>query len=502
MKVALVYDLGSTWFRAALISEGGESLALVRRPAACAFAATIGEEADPEHWWQEVLALTAELLSAPVRARATVSGIAISAFTRTQVFLGADGRSLRPALTWRDGRATEEAMELAAALPLGAAQSMNAFHPVARLLWIRRHEPNVFSKLRQVAEPKDYLNARLTGRIVTDEVTGARLDDNGPGSGVALLCSVAIDPAILPPAQSPYARVGTVRPGLPPPLHRLVGVPVYTASMDTWCAALGLGANLAGRGYIVSGTTEACGLISAERRDVDGLVTLPWGDGLFQSGGPSNCGAGTLNWVAARVGLKDWGEVLAAASPEDMAATSLLFFPYLEGERVPLWEPQLRGAFVGLDGRHGARNLLLAAIRSLAFIDAQILRRAAGERLDRIAEIRIGGGPAQADPWCQLRADVLGRAISRPRVDEPGLLGCAILVFADGAAAAQAASTQAAMVSPPSVFLPRVALHARYEWLYAQFVALQPALIATGRALAAADDDGPISRRAALDAPR
>ncbi|MGH6961223.1 MAG: FGGY-family carbohydrate kinase, partial [Dongiaceae bacterium] len=270
------------------------------------------------------------------------------------------------------------------------------------------------------------------------------------------------------------------------PWDRLVGVPVYTSSMDTWCAALGLGANGAGCAYIVSGTTEACGVIGAERRPAEGLVTLPWGGGLFQTGGPSHCGTGTLDWVAARVGIDDWAGVLRTARPDDIAAPSLLFFPYLEGERVPFWEPRLRGAFVGLDRRHEARDLLLAAIRGLAFVDAQILLRAAGERMDRVTDIRIGGGPARADAWCELRADVLGRAVSRPSVDEPGLFGCAMLVFAGAAAAVKAVSAQP-MLSATSIFEPRAALHARYERLYAQFVALQPALIATGRGLAAAD---------------
>jgi xylulokinase len=467
MSLILTCDIGGTNFRVALIDRSGRTVA--RHQTASDDAA----EPDPASWWHAfadaVEAIAADGLS-------NVAAVAIGGITRTQVFLDAAGAPLRPAITWRDGRAVAQAARLRTMAPAAwpEAEHINAFHPVARIAWLAAHEPANFARLAHVVDPKDYLNVRLTGRIATDTVSGARLraaarpyDSDGRTLLAAIECPATVG-AI--PFLAPTARLGVVRASLPGALGRLAGVPVFAMGNDTWAMAVGLGALRAGLAYNISGTSEVFGVIGAEAATAPGLMAVDWGEGTQQLGGPSQSGADTVAWLHTALGAPPGTDLAAwiadlTARPRDPQPA--LFLPFLQGERTPYWEPSLRGAWLGLNRRHGPADLAFAVLEGIAFLNRTILERAEAALGLQAQEIRFGGGGAANAAWCRIKADVTGRKLVVGEAEEPGLLGAAIVAWAGLGAFPDIAAAQEALVRPAQTHLPDAARHAAYAPLFA-----------------------------------
>jgi xylulokinase len=470
-RCVLAMDLGGSSLRVALVRGDGAILAL--RAAAQSVPAGPGGacEAATDSWWDGLAAGVEALRRDDSAAFGRVAAVAVTAFTRGLVLVDAAGRSLRPALLWNDTRAAAALPDLAAMLPEGHAEArhLNAFHPLARLAWLAREEPELVARAAAVLEPKDEINRRLTGRIASDRVSSARL-----AASAGLLPRLGLSATLLPRLLRPIEIMGRVRPGLPGALGTLAGLPVIAMANDTWAAVTGLGAMRPGLAYCISGTTEVLGLLHTAPAEAAGLLTVEW-DGLWQIGGPSQHGADALTWLRS-LGVRD--EDAAQGDPGP-----LLFLPTLSGERVPHWDPLLRGAFLGLNRRHGPADLARAVMQGVAFNNRTVLGRAEAAAGIRAAELRLGGGGA-TPAWAQIRADVLGRPVVVTESPEPGLLGCAITAFA-ALEGAPVAALQEALSRPAARFLPDPGRHAAASRLHAVFLEAEAAVAPISRRLAA-----------------
>lgn len=539
MSVVLACDLGGTNFRAALIDAAGQTLAEAHVPSPPGSAGAGWAEIDPDEWWSTLIAAVTALAAHDGGLLAQVQAMAICGVTRTQVFLDAEGRSLRPAMTWRDARAEELLAELLPTLPAShpEAAQVNAFHPLARLAWLHRHEPQYAAQLHVVLEPKDYLNFRLTGAQATDAISSARLlasartDEDSevhlasvaqsePGAEAAgssrhpsLLHAAGITANVVPQVLAPTQCVGRVMAGLPGLLAKLAGVPVYACSNDTWAAVAGLGALRTGYAYNISGTTEVLGVMGSEEAQAPGLMTVQWGEALYQVGGPGQNGADTLAWLLSLL-----REPLSLAAHAESAQVHsnvqhltgqtglsfdallagardtqpLLFLPYLQGERVPYWDANLRGAFVGLNRRHGATDLAWAVIEGVAFLNRVVLER--GERAtgSTVREIRYGGGAAANPLWCQVKADICERPVVTGQAAQPGLLGAAIVAWTGVGQYPFLSLAQAQMAKPGLRYEPSADRRDAYRQLAALYAQATEALLPISHGLAAMD--GQIAR--------
>jgi xylulokinase len=456
----LAADLGGSSLRVALVGREGAIRALHAAPW------TAGSEADPDTWWRGVQEGAAALARAEPRAFARIAAVAVTAFTRALVLLDAAGAAIRPAILFGDARAEAEAAALRDRLEPTHPETreINAFHPLARLAWLQRHEPAALARSVAAIEPKDEINRRLTGVVASDPISSARLL-----ASAGLLAPLGLPP-LLPPMRRPGAVLGRVRP-LPGPLGPLAGLPVLTMSHDTWAAVTGLGAMRAGLGYCISGTTEVLGVLHDTPAAAPGLIGVDW-DGLWQLGGPSQHGADALAWLR--------GLGIAAEPAPDLVP--ILFLPSLSGERVPHWDPALRGAFLGLHRAHDAAAMAQAVMQGVALNNLSVLRRAEAATGRAVAEIRLGGGGASPG-WARLRADILGRPVVTTACPEPGLLGCAIAAFAtlEGRGLAE---LQDAMARPAARFLPDPARQDRARRLHALFLDAEAAVAPLSHALA------------------
>ena len=263
-----------------------------------------------------------------------------------------------------------------------------------------------------------------------------------------------------------------MRKDLPSPFHRLAGVPVVVGSMDGWCCTLGVGANRPGFAYDIAGTTEVVGMIARNATVVPGLVTLPWGDDLFQIGGPTQAGGDCLTWFTEAFWCRQDGpgkgvaDMVKLLEQGTCAPSTMVFLPYLAGERTPIWDPEARGVFFGVNRRHTALDFLRAVMEGVAYAVRHILDLAAGGVSDPIQEVRIAGGGAHLDIWCQIKSDITGWDIVRTSQKEVGLFGAALLALQGLGIYTDRETLQAEFVREEKRFSPDTRHESRYAALY------------------------------------
>lgn len=463
MTLVLAVDLGGSGLKAGLFAPDGTMQAAARVPLFFDETAEGGSQADPEDWWR-ALCTAVEEIAASGGDLDGVGMVATCGFTRTQVFLDAEGKPLRPALSFRDRRAAQVAGRMRDIL----GGDINAFHPLARLGWLRDEEPQHWHRLACVLEPKDYLNLRLTGRLASDEISMRWLAEAFAGDAAR----VGLDRPVLPDLGQPLEVMGQVRPGLPGAMGRLAGAGVMLGANDTWMAVAGMGALQPGRGYCISGSSEVFGVLSAHRAQAPGLVTIEWGRDLWHLGGPGQNGSNVLDWADG---------VLSPDTRE--TGTPLLFLPFLLGERVPFWDSDLRAALIGADAQSTSADIRRAAMEGVAFLNRTVLERAEAAAGLRVEAIRIGGGGARNDAWNHIRANVMGRTILASPLSETGLAGChAAARVALGEAPDLSAA--GAVLPPFRRFEPDPGRRDHYDALFDLFTQAHEALAPISRRLA------------------
>jgi xylulokinase len=427
-------------------------------------------EQDPEDWWASTESVLARLHAAV----GPPAGIGLSGQMHGLVALDQHDRVLRPAILWNDQRTAGECAEIEATLGLERLIELTGNRALPgftapKLLWLRRHEPEVYGRIARIALPKDYVRLRLCGEHATDvaDASGTLLLD------VARRCwsdelvgALEIDPAWLPRLlESPV--VSGVTPS---------GVPVAAGAGDQAAGAVGVGVDRPGPVSVVLGTS---GVVFAA---LDRYTADPRGrvhafchavPGCWHAMGVMLSAAGSLRWLRdATAPEVSYDALLEAAAAWPAGVEGLTFLPYLAGERTPHADPDARGAFVGLSLRHDRGALVRAVVEGVAF--------GLRDSLDLIAELgdrprlgRVSGGGARGELWLQIVASVLELPLERVAVDEGAAFGAALLggvaagVWPDVRSAVAATVAPCERIEPVPEWVPIYAeQRRRYRALY------------------------------------
>ncbi|MCT8266435.1 FGGY-family carbohydrate kinase [Afifella sp. JA880] len=486
MTRVLAIDLGGSALKACLFEADGSVLASANVETGFEERAPGHSEQEPALWWEALKSACERISSESSGGLGGIAAVALCGFTRTQVFLDQAGKSVRPALGFRDSRA-ESALATARrdeALDAdGVLAGLNAFHPTARLLWLKENEAENWERTHLVLEPKDYLNLQLTGIARSDHVSQHWLAQSLARGDASAAARLGLERALLPPLGQPEDIVGQVREGLPGALSALAGAKVLCGSNDSWTAVAGLGGLKSGSAYCISGSSEVFGLLSHRRGEAEGLITIPWGEELWHLGGPGQNGANLLTWIVDGLDAtpRPFQERLAALLGEPENPRPLLFHPYLHGERTPFWDGNLAASFLGMTSGHGRGDLVRAVMQGVGFLNRTVLERAETATGLAAEAVRMAGGGTKSPLWNQMRADILGRPVLVSRHAEMGLAGCFALCrvalgFAEnvGAAAPEEDFTS---------YLPNAAHHAHYDALYALFTEMHEPVARAARSL-------------------
>ncbi len=458
-------DVGTTAVKAGLFDGQGRARGHFARSYPTVRLAGGLVEQDPREWTTGVTAAMDSLLAGDKAER--IAAVGLCSQVNTDVFVDAEGRALAPAIMWQDNRAAAEAAEIDADISAaehmawwGAPLPIGASHILARMAWMARRRPELYAATRCVLTPKDYCLRALAGAEAADPMSNFFIVGRDLSYVEPLIARVPGARERLAPLKAFTEVVGEIVLG-----SSGKRAPVVAGTMDAWSGLFGAGVHKAGQGAYMSGTSEILAVASLTRGGAPGVVTFPEAAGLNVHAGPTQSGGDSLRWWGETIGA-DVAGVLALAAHADRADRPILFLPHLEGERAPLWDSQLRGAFIGLDGRTRGPDYALAVMEGVALSARMLLTSldaAAGEPAPRLFH---AGGGARSDLWAQIRADCLGRPLDRVAYPDVGCLGAAIMASVGIGAHASLTQAIVAMTKVERSFQPDPRFRARYDAMY------------------------------------
>jgi len=421
-------DVGTTGVKAAAISPDGRVLASASEGYALSTPQPGWSEQEPEDWWRAAEDVLGRLPEGPVGLSGQMHGL---------VVLDAEQRVLRPAILWNDQRTAVQAQAITERV--GAPRltevtgnpALTGFQ-APKILWLRDQEPKAYERVASVLLPKDYIRLRLTGEKATDASDAAGtllLDLKARTWSSEILEALEISARWLPQVFESPDRTGSVLKKVAKELGLPDGVPVAAGAGDNAAAAVGNGIVREGLASCSIGTS---GVLFAHS---DTMATDPSGRVhafchavplRYHLMGVTLAAGGALRWWRDLVGKGDYDELTALAAQTPPGAEGLVFLPYLTGERTPHLDPQARGAFFGLNSRHGLGHLTRAVMEGVAYSQRDSLEIIVELGTDP-EQIRVTGGGARSPFWRQLLADVLGRPVVRTAADEGPAYGAALL---------------------------------------------------------------------------
>jgi len=383
------------------------------------------------------------------------------------------GRSVRPAISWLDARATGILADWDRA---GIAEALyrvngNALFPGAQaplLYWLDEHEPANLDRAATAAYCKDMLFTRLTGTRATDP-SDASLPFGDHAGGYAAdaveLCGLARRADLLAPVVTPLpvAAVATDEAGLPP------GIPVAGGPFDLPACAVGGGVREPGDGLLTIGTTLACQVLveSVDTAGEPAGMHLATGTpGRWLRAMPAMVGTASLDWTLSLLGLThaDLDGILRSTAP---GAGGVEMLPYLapSGERAPFVDPAARGQFTGLTVTTTREDLVRAQAEGLAFAARHCL-----EAAGLSGRLVVCGGGTRSLPWLSIFASVLARPLELA-AGEVGARGAVL----SGLAATGTAVDAKTWTEPSRTVDPDPAAARHYEYAYQRYLAHQHA---------------------------
>ncbi|HEV2237444.1 MAG TPA: xylulokinase [Ktedonobacterales bacterium] len=437
-------------------------------------------EQQPDDWWAAACAALRAVLARPGVAGTPVAALGLSGQMHGATLLDGAGQPLRPSLIWADGRAIPTLSPFLARLRPADLLAITGSLPyasatLAKLLWVRDHEPAIWARLVHVLLAKDSVRRRLTGTIATDhsDASATQLYDvSARAWSSAIRDALGLAASALPEIRAADTIAGAVTNAAAEATGLLAGTPVATGGGDAECAAFGarLGEAAAGDVLVSLGTAgQVFALLDAPTIDpTGGAQTLAYVAGTrWHTLGAILAAGHTLAWLAAVAGA-EVATLLAEASAVAPGANGLLCIPSLLGARGAT-AGGARAAFLGLTAAHRRAHLARAAVEGVAF--------ALRERLEAMREmgvaaerVLLAGAPAATALWPRVLADVLALPVVPVPVAHASALGAARL-------AARALGDELAPApDAPCVTLPVSAHVTTYERRYPLYRATDAAL--------------------------
>jgi xylulokinase len=478
MSLALGIDVGTTATKAVVIDDEGVVVATAERRAELLSPRPGWAEEDTELWWSNACSFADELPLAGVTA------VGVSGMVPCAIVLDEHDRPLRPSIQQNDARAGREVGEVRERLAeadvlrrTGSPVTQQSIAPT--VLWLQRHEPQVWARTRALLGSYDYLTSRLTDTLGVERnwALESGLYDLEAGAWAEDVCAaVELDPTLLPPVRAASDLVGEVTSEAADATGIPAGTPVVGGSADHVASAFSAGlvnqgdllVKLGGAGDILL-TTEAP--VVDERLYLDFHLA----PGKYLPNGCMAASGSLIRWFQEELaGGAPLEELDAQAEAIAPGAEGVIALPYFLGEKTPINDPDARGAFVGLHLGHRRGHLFRAVLESIGFGFRHHLDVFAERGLEP-RRVRVTNGGARSRLWKQVTADVLGHPLEVPAGGAGSAFGAA---FAAGVGTGMFSdwSEIEAIVSVEETIAPSPAAHAAYDEPYAVFRRLYPAL--------------------------
>lgn len=438
MSIYLGIDLGTTGLKSLLVHENGEICGIGYREYPISIPVTGYAEQAPESWWQALKESLADAMAKSGIKGDEISGIGLSGQMHGMVVTGADDRLLYPAIIWCDQRSVEEVAAIRTRVGLEqlgkwTQNPVSAGFQFCSLLWMRKHKPEIYNKIRHVLLPKDYIRLLLTGEYgtePTDACSTLAFDCAKQDWSQPMLDAFSVDRSILPDAKHlPTDIHATLIASAAAELGLKPGIPVVYGGGDQPMQAIGNGILTPGSASITLGTGGQV-FTPLNRPAYDPKLRTHTfchaaKDTWYVMGAILNCCL-AQNWFFDKVlGSHDYREMHRMAAQIAPGSDGLFFLPYLTGERTPHLNSEARGMFFGLTLGHDRASMVRAVVEgiSYALCDAMDCIQALNPSIDRLI---LSGGGARSELWKQILSDMLDCPIYTTTMTEEAGLGAAI----------------------------------------------------------------------------
>ncbi|KAF0193598.1 MAG: xylulokinase, partial [Bacteroidetes bacterium] len=357
------------------------------------------------------------------------------------------GNPLRKSIIWADLRGVRQAEYIEKSLGMESVyritgHRISASYSAAKILWIKDNQPELFKETFKVLHAKDFIIYRLTGKFVTDysDASGMNLFDIVQKKwSQEILKNIGIPEDILPEPHASTDIAGCLTREAADCTGLQEGIPVVIGGGDGSCAAVGAGVVETGKTYNVVGSSSWVAAASKEPVFDPGMRTFNWvhlDPELYSPCGTMQTAGYSLKWLkdtlcgleilqADKEGINPYKLIDEKIERTAPGANNLLFLPYLLGERSPRWNPDAKGAFVGLKMNHSGGDIYRSVLEGVGFNLKVILD--IFESFLPVNEVIVIGGGAKGKVWMQIMADIWQKTILVPEyLEEATSMGAAI----------------------------------------------------------------------------
>ncbi len=495
MTLLLGIDLSTTGAKALLIDVAGRVVSSATTPLSLSTPRELWSEQDPREWWTATTKSIAQALAAAGVSGAEVAAIGLTGQMHGLVVLDHQQNVLRPAILWNDQRCGAECDEIRTRLGLERLVQITGNDALTgftapKILWIEKHEPEIYSEIRHVLLPKDYIRFKLTGTLAMDKADGSGtiLFDLGKRTwSTEVLNALNIPAEWLPPTLEGHETTSEVSAEAAELTGLRKGTPVVAGGGDQSAQAIGTGVVRPGMMAVTLGTS---GVVFAA---TESPLIEPQGRlhafchavaGRWHLMGVMLSAAGNLQWYHDKFARdRNFEELVGEAAQVSAGSEGLIFLPYLTGERTPYPDPLARGAWVGLTARHGQAHLIRSVLEGVAFGLKDIFNLMQGVGLGPVEEIRVSGGGAKSLLWRQILADTLGAELVTVNTTEGAAFGAALLAGVGAGIWSDVDTACAQTIQVSERVSPDLEDVKRYQAMHRQYQNLYPALKETFHSL-------------------
>ncbi|MEE0202043.1 MAG: FGGY family carbohydrate kinase [Muricomes sp.] len=435
-KYILSIDIGTSSCKVVLFDSSGSIIQVCSKEHRTFFKRNGGAEQNPDEWWAGICYAVKQVIESAGVGAEEIEVIGVDSQSSSMIPMDLSGNVLYPSMIWTDRRAAEEKQWVDDNIGQETITRINGNHNdesnvALKLMWLKKHEPDVYREADVIMNAAGYLVYRLTGQFTCNISEGGltQMFDTRKGAwSDELIRAYGLDREKLPDILPCYEIAGRLTEEAAHGLGLMEGIRVAAGSMDAVACALGCGVVENGDSYITGGTVTAMGICSDRPVGNDSVhVYHHIVPGTWCNMAGVDFGGGNFRWYRDQF-MQGYSEAevyermnhLAALIPA--GSDKLLFLPTLVGQRCPQWDSTTRGVYLGITPEHTQGHFIRALMEGNAFAIREILEleKEAGAVCSQIA---IAGGIARSGLWMRIFSDVLGVPLYRTECEEAAAVG-------------------------------------------------------------------------------
>lgn len=433
-------DLGTSSVKIVVMNEVGQVTASISKDYDVSYPKVGWAEQNPEDWWNATKGGIRDIIKDFNIDAESIKGIGFSGQMHGLVLLDKDGYVLRPAILWCDQRTQDECDYLnneigQDKLSLYTGNMALTGFTAPKLLWVRKHEEEIFDRIAHILLPKDYIRYKLTGEFATDvsDASGMlMLDVEKRKWSKEMLDILQINEEVLPKVYESWEVTGKITKEVSDYTGLTVETAVVGGAGDQAAGAVGTGIVKSGILSVALGTSGVV-FASSDNYEVDGsnrLHSFCHSNGKWHQMGVMLSAASCLRWWVEDINKDTKGDafesLLKEAESAPVGSNGVIFLPYLMGERTPYSDPNAKGVFFGLNITSSRRDMTRAILEGVCFGLRDSLEILKSLKVP-VEAVRVSGGGAKSDLWRQILADVFGVKVQVINSKEGPAYGAAIL---------------------------------------------------------------------------